>query len=109
MHGVTFYSTWPDLASAEAAARRLLEQRLIACANIVPGAISVFRWRGEVRAEPETVMFAKTTSQHAAAARDALLAEHPYELPCVVALELDVEKSSSAFLAWIGSETGAAT
>lgn len=105
MEAVTLYSTWPNVESAQAAARNLVEQRLIACANILPGAVSVFRWQGEVQTEQETVMFAKTRATAAEAARDALIRLHPYDLPCVVALRLDTEKSSPAFLAWIGSDT----
>lgn len=61
METVTLYSTWPTLESAEAAARTLLEGRLIACANIVPGVRSLFRWEDQICVEPEAVMFAKTT------------------------------------------------
>jgi periplasmic divalent cation tolerance protein len=109
MDCVTLYSTWPDRASAENAARALVTERMIACANILAGATSVFRWNDEVMQADEIVMFAKTCAERADAAKDALIRLHPYELPCVVALPLDQENSSSAFLSWIESETAPAT
>jgi periplasmic divalent cation tolerance protein len=108
MDAVTLYSTWPDRASAEAAAAALVQERLIACANILPEATSVFRWQDEVQRAAEVVMFAKTAAPRATAARDALIRLHPYDLPCVVALRLDHETSSSSFLTWIESETAPA-
>lgn len=105
METVTLYSTWPTLEAAEAAARSLLEERLIACANLVPGARSLFRWEGQVQTESEAIMFAKTTALSAAAARDALLLLHPYTCPCVTALPVLAVGSNPAFLAWIAAET----
>lgn len=109
MDCVTLYSTWPDRASAESAARALVTKRLIACANILAGATSVFRWNDEVTQADEIVMFAKTRAERVDAAKNTLIRLHPYELPCVVALRLDQENSSSAFLSWIESETSPAT
>ena len=74
MDTVTLYSTWPTLDSAEAAARALLEERQIACANIVPGVRSVFRWKGQIQVEAEVAMFAKTSADRAAGARDTAAA-----------------------------------
>ena len=50
------YSTWPDAETAEAAARRVLDEGLAACANILPGAVSLYRWEGKIMRDPETVM-----------------------------------------------------
>lgn len=104
MDAVTLYSTWPSRESAEAAARALLEQRLIACANILPGAVSLFRWEGEIQVESEAVMFAKTSAERAPAARDAMLQLHPYSLPSIAALRINSAESSASFLEWIGKE-----
>lgn len=102
---VLLYSTWPDRPSAEAAARELVEARLVACANIVSGAVSVFSWEGQVQAETEVIMLAKTCTQSAKQARDTLLRLHPYDLPCVTAWPIGGPGANPAFLAWIGSET----
>ncbi len=105
MDAVTLYSTWPTLDSAAAAARTLVEQRLIACANILPGAVSVFRWEGEVQREDEVLMFAKTSARRATEARDAIIKLHPYSVPCVTAFAIVETASASAFLDWIAKET----
>lgn len=105
MDAVTLYSTWPSPESAETAARLVVERRLIACANILPGARSIYRWDGAVQAESEAVMFAKTTAAGAGAARDALVAAHPYDCPCVVAIPLWDAASHVPFLTWAAAET----
>ena len=52
-------------------------------------------------------MFAKTTAQSAAAARELMLKLHPYDLPCITALSVLASESSPAFLAWVASEAAA--
>jgi periplasmic divalent cation tolerance protein len=105
MEILTLYSTWPAQESAEAAARALLEARLIACANILPGTSSLFRWEGRIEAASEVVMFAKTSAERAAKARDLLLRLHPYEVPCLTALAIRDNGSNPAFLSWVAAET----
>lgn len=105
MDAMLLYVTWPDLLSAEAAADALLARKLIACANILPGATSMYWWNGAVERSQETLMLLKTRADLAAAARDAILALHPYDNPCVTAAPLDGGASSPAFLAWIASVT----
>ncbi len=104
--GVILYTTWPDDGDAAAkAARALLDERLIACANILPAGRSIFRWEGRVADGPETVALFKTSPARAGEVRDRLIAPHPYDEPCVLALDADADNSAAGFLAWIGSET----
>lgn len=102
---VLLYTTWPDGAAAEAAARTLLDERLIACANIFPAGRSVFRWDGDVQAEAETVAFFKTSKARAGAARTRLTELHPYDEPCILALPADPGLSATGFVQWVASET----
>ena len=85
-------------------ARALVDERLAACVNIVPGARSIYRWRGAVEDEREVLMIIKT----AAAALDALEARvrelHSYEVPEVLALPVD--KGSGPYLDWLGESLG---
>lgn len=97
------YVTCPDEASAERIARSLLEQRLVACANIVPGARSLYRWQGRIEDEREVVMFLKTRRALVPRVDEAVRALHPYEVPCVVAF--DLMGGNSAYLAWVAEET----
>ena len=100
------YTTWPDADGAEAAAEALLGEGLIACANILGEARSVFRWRGEVQRETEIIALFKTSASQAERTAERIAELHPYDEPAVLNLAVDPAGSSAAFLAWVGSETG---
>jgi len=100
------YTTWPDAESAEAAAEALLAEGLIACANIIGEARSVFRWKGEVQRETEIVVLFKTNAAKAERTAARIADLHPYDEPAVLNLAVDPSGSSAAFLAWVASETG---
>lgn len=99
------WTTWPDRESAETAAARLVADRLCACANILPGMTSVYRWQGAVETAQETVMVLKTAGDKAAALCARIVELHPYDEPCVLSLPVDAEGSAPGFLAWIEAET----
>jgi periplasmic divalent cation tolerance protein len=95
--------TAPSAEQAAALARALVEARLAACGNVVPGLRSIYRWEGQVRDEPEALLVLKTTRDRLEALRERLLALHPYDVPEVLALP--VEAGSAAYLAWLAAET----
>ncbi len=95
------YSTWPDPESAEAAAREMVESGLAACANILPGMVSVYVWDGETQRASETVMLLKTGAERASELTAALSARHPYDTPAILALDIDAARSFQPFLDWI--------
>lgn len=95
------YATFASKDDALAAARALVEEQLAACANVVDGAVSVYRWEGRVREQPEAMLFAKTAQGKKAVAR--LKALHAYELPCI--LLLPVEGGFAPFMAWVEDAT----
>ncbi len=99
------YTTWPNAEAAAAAARTLVEERLAACANVLPGAMSVFWHDGEVQSEPEAVMFLKSTVKRMRALKERIVDLHPYDLPAIVALEIDEARSHLEYLDWIRAET----
>lgn len=98
------YLTFPDMDTAAHVARALVDARLAACVNILPGVRSLYRWEGEVQDEGEVVALAKTR----AALVDALAARvrelHPYDTPCVVAFP--IAGGDAGFLAWVREATG---
>ncbi len=57
---VLVYTTWPSIVEAERAGRDLVERRLAACVNILPGMISHYRWQGKIERAEEAVMMVKT-------------------------------------------------
>ena len=100
------YSTFPSLEAAEPAARALVEERLVACVNLVPGVVSIYRWEGAVQRESEVVLIAKTTESRVEAAALRLQALHPYQTPCVTWGPW--AGSLPAFARWVEGETDGA-
>ena len=95
---VMVYCTAPDRDTAERLARTVVEERLCACVNVLPGVRSVYRWDGAVESADEVLLVAKTARSRFPALRDRLVALHPYELPEVVAVK--VELGTAAYLDW---------
>lgn len=98
-------STCPDAGTAERLARTLVEESLAACVNVLPGARSIYRWDGEIQSAEEVLMIVKTTASCLEAARERLVALHPYEVPEVVALP--IADGHDAYLSWVASSTRA--
>jgi len=84
---------------AEAVARALLETRLVACVNIVPGVRSLYRWEGRIADDAEALLVMKTTESHVAAVIEAVHNVHPYDVPEVLALAVDA--GSPPYLDWV--------
>lgn len=85
--------------SAADLARQLVEERLAACVNVLPGVQSFFRWEGKVDVATESLLVVKTTPASVPALRQRLHALHPYQVPEV--LELAVDGGSPAYLRWL--------
>lgn len=96
--------TAPTAEVAAGLARALVEARLAACGNVVPGLRSIYRWEGAVQDEPEALLLLKTTRDRFEALRDEVLRRHPYQVPEVVALP--VEAGSAAYLDWVRAQVG---
>ena len=96
-------SACPDAATAERLGRALVEESLAACVNVLPGLRSIYRWNDAVQCDEEALMIVKTTSTRLAAARERLVALHPYEVPEVVALP--VADGHHAYLEWVAAST----
>lgn len=98
------YTTWPDPELAAKAGAVFVSERLAACCNILPGALSYYWWRGEVQADTEAVMILKTTKDKVKALSERVDALHPFELPAFTVVDVDESRSSSAFMEWIKKE-----
>lgn len=95
--------TCPDPATARQLAETLVDERLAACVNIVPGLRSVYRWQGATHCDEETLLLIKTTRARYPALQARLPALHPYELPELVAVE--VADGLPAYLRWLADAT----
>ena len=102
---VFLYVTAPNAETAARIARTLIDKKLAACINIHGEMRSVYEWDGAVEFKLETPLFVKTTAAAAPAARDEIIALHPYDEPCVAALPVLKEGSSAGFLDWIEQST----
>ncbi len=97
------YVTCPTRVAADRIATAVVGERLAACANLVPGMRSVYRWRGTVERAIETVLLLKTTARRTPALMRRIKALHPYEVPCIVVLP--IAGGHGPFLRWIADET----
>jgi periplasmic divalent cation tolerance protein len=95
----------PDRPAAEALAKSLIEARLAACVNILAPCRSVYRWQGAVETADEVPLLVKTTEARYAALEAAIRAQHPYELPEVIAVP--IAHGLPDYLAWVAAETRA--
>lgn len=93
--------TGPDEQSLETLARRLVEERLAACVNVIPRVRSVYRWEEEVHEDDEALAVLKTTRPALGLLRDRIHELHPYDLPEFLVLAL--EAGSDAYLRWVVS------
>jgi len=96
------YCTCPDAASAQALARALVDERLAACVNRVPGVRSTYRWQGEVIDDGEELLLIKTTAARLPALKARLPQLHPYEVPELVAVP--VADGHDAYLDWVRAQ-----
>jgi len=92
--------------SAEKIARALVEERLAACVNVIPGIRSIYRWQGRVADDAEWLLVAKTGRSRFAELEARVRALHSYEVPEVIMLP--VVGGAADYLAWIAAETDAA-
>src|SRR5450755_785790 len=86
---------------AERMARALIDGRLAACVNVVPGVRSFYRWKGETQRSEECLLIVKTSRDLFGALRAEMEKLHPYELPELLALP--VVAGAEDYLAWLQS------
>ncbi|MFZ5444315.1 MAG: divalent-cation tolerance protein CutA [Myxococcota bacterium] len=91
--------TAPDEEKAAAIARTLVEERLIACANLVPKIRSIYRWQGQLCDEAEVLVIMKCAAERFEALRARVTALHPYTVPEL--LRLEVVEGHPPYLEWV--------
>ena len=99
------FCTCPDAASATRIADAVVDERLAACVNQLPGLRSVYRWAGGIERADEVLLVIKTTGNRLEALTARIHELHPYELPEVIAFE--VAGGLSAYLDWVAEQTRA--
>ena len=100
---VFVYTTYPSIVEAEEAGRALVERRLCACVNILPGTVSYYWWQGAIERGDEVVMLIKTRAGLAEDVRAAVKQMHSYSTPAI--LVLPIESVDDSYFAWIMDST----
>jgi periplasmic divalent cation tolerance protein len=103
MDNLLVVTSLPDRASAEKLAALLVERRLAACVNILAPCTSVYRWKGEIQHDEELPLLIKTARDRYAELEASIRANHPYELPEIIAVR--IADGLPAYLQWVESET----
>lgn len=103
MSAIVILCTCPDETAADRITAALVDEHLAACVNRIPGLVSTYRWQGTVCRDSEFLLLIKTTSERFDAIREHIVALHPYELPEVIAV--DIDRGLPAYLDWIARET----
>ena len=96
---LVIFCTVPDAATGERIAQHLVEYRLAACVNVIPGIISVYRWQGRVETGSEALMKIKATAGSYRKIETAIRSQHPYELPEIIAVP--VSEGLADYLDWV--------
>ena|SRR5215211_710229 len=92
-------STFPEAEGAARIAEQLVTERLVACANILPSARSIYRWKGKMESAAETIVLFKTTRARFAEVKTKLNQLHPYDVPEIIAFP--ASDGLPAYLAWV--------
>jgi periplasmic divalent cation tolerance protein len=102
---VFVYTTYPSVVEAEQAGRTIVERRLAACVNILPGMISHYRWEGKIERGEEVVMIIKTRASLAQNVERAVKEMHSYTTPAI--LVIPIENVEKTYLGWLMAATEA--
>lgn len=97
------YITTSSPEEAESLGTTLVEERLAACVNIIPGMRSLYHWQGTVEKDEETILIAKTTGQLFHALTERVKQLHSYDVPCVLSIPTG-EEGNEAYRSWLFSE-----
>ena len=106
MESILVFTNLPDRAAAMELARKLVDERLAACVNVLGDCTSVYRWEGRNESVSEVPVLIKTLTQHYARLEQLIKSVHPYELPEIIAVP--ISSGLPAYLKWIAEETSAA-
>lgn len=96
------YITVPNVAEAQKISKLLIDAQLIACANILPGMQSIYRWEGAVVEDTEVLLLTKTRKDLLEELTACVKANHSYTCPCIVSF--GIEYIETAYLSWLKQE-----
>jgi periplasmic divalent cation tolerance protein len=97
------FVTAPNNEDAQKIGRKLVSEKLAACVNILPGITSIYTWEGEICEDGEVLLIIKTRAALFDTLSTIVQAEHPYEVPEVIAVPITA--GSASYLHWIKEAT----
>ncbi len=100
---IVVYTTFPTESDARKIGHQLVEKKLAACVNIVPGLISIYRWQGAIETGSETAMLVKTRKGLQDQVLDAIRGLHPYDVPALIVYE--PRHVAPTYFEWLCNET----
>ncbi len=92
-------STFPDVEAARRISRQLVTEKFAACANVLPGVESIYRWKEKVETENETLVLFKLSEERQSAFQEKLCLLHPYEVPEIIFVPITA--GWPAYLRWV--------
>ncbi|SMO34458.1 divalent-cation tolerance protein CutA [Fodinibius sediminis] len=95
------YITTNNKQEAKSIGRTLVEEKLAACINIVDGMESIYRWKGEIVEDQETLLIAKTTYHNVNELTERVKELHSYDCPCVISLQLTEQEGNEEYQRWL--------
>ncbi len=98
-NSIVILTTCPDIETSKIISNSLVEHRLAACVNIIPGLESIYLWEGHVRNDSESLLIIKTSKDKYDAIESMIKTLHPYELPEVISVQID--NGFDKYLDWI--------
>jgi len=103
MEPLVAYITTGSEEEAVIIARVLVEERLAACVNVLPGVRSIYRWEGAVHDDPECLMIVKTTAANFERLRERVVELHTYSCPEIIAAP--IVQGHRPYLDWLDEST----
>jgi periplasmic divalent cation tolerance protein len=93
------YCTVPNIDEAKSIARLLINKKLAACCNVIPGLVSIYRWQGKMSEESEVLLLIKTSQKKYEQLEKEIKMIHSYSIPEIIATP--IVNASSAYMDWI--------
>ena len=104
MSVISVYAVFANAEEAERIGRAMIEDRLAACINILPGVRSIYRWKGELESADEVAALFKTTTHQVDALITRIAGLHSYDVPCIVTSPID--KILGSYADWVEGSVG---
>jgi periplasmic divalent cation tolerance protein len=100
---IVVFCTAPNRETGERIARALVQERLAACVNLLPGLVSTYRWQGKVEQAAECLLLIKTAQSRFDTLRERIKSLHPYDVPEIIAMP--ISQGDTQYLKWITENT----